>query len=216
MFGGTETLRGDIFLAKRRIIDKLSTAKRPVIGAYENIRIGAKSLRQTGQNPQPQRHHRLVIGKNPLAKERSRAVRPPVRMDKRQPGQHIRIIRRHLAAPEEHLLGVMRCRAFEVGQPLRHPAALVAVNGDVALRRLVKREERAACRHRPGGQRRRDTMPRNIEEADLGRGFDKCLGDFGLALGSVHRRQVDHRDFAEINGARRGIGRRAGHRRTLG
>jgi hypothetical protein len=55
-------------------------------------------------------------------------------------------------------------------------------------------------------------MPRNIEKSDFGGRPDKRLGNPRLARGGVHRRQVDHRDLAEINGARRRIGRRAGHR----
>ena len=211
MFGGTETLRGDIRLAKRGVIDKLPPAKWPFIGTHENIRIGTKPLCKAGQDPLPECHHRVVIGKNPLAKEGRGTVRPLVGMDKRQAGHHISIIRRHLAAPEKHLLGIMRCRAFKICQPLRHPATLVLIHGDVALRRLVKREKGPACRHRPFTEACRNSMSRHIEEPNLGGCPDQRFGNPRLAGLRGHLRKVDHRDLAKINGPRRSVGRRVGH-----
>ena len=65
----------------------------------------------------------------------------------------------------------MRCRTFEIGKALRHPASLMPVDRDAGLRRFGQFEESAACRHRIRAQLCRDTMPRHIEEPDLGRGL---------------------------------------------
>ena len=73
-------------------------------------------------------------------------------MNKRKPGDNIRIVVRDLAPPEEDLLRVMRFRSLQIGQTLRHPAALVRIDGDLRLHRLVEREEGAARRHRLGAK----------------------------------------------------------------
>ena len=203
----------DVGLADRRIIDKLAPPKRPVIGTGENGRVRVKADGEAFENAEPERHHRPVIGKNAGAQERCRPVRPLVRMDKRKARLHLLVIGIDIAPPEEHFLGVMGCRTFEIGKALRHPASLMPVDRDAGLRRFGQFEEPAACRHRIRAQLCRDTMPRYIEEPDLGRGLDERRRHRSASGRAVCSRQINHGNIREPDRFRPGVirCRRLGH-----
>ena len=205
--------RADIRRAKRRIIDELAAPQRPFIGPRHHRLVDPQPGRKAGQDAPAKRHHRLVIGKDAVAKEGGLSVRPLVRMDKRQARLHLLVIGIDIAPPEEHFLGVMGCRTFEIGKALRHPASLMPVDRDAGLRRFGQFEEPAACRHRIRAQLCRDTMPRYIEEPDLGRGLDERRRHRSASGRAVCSRQINHGNIREPDRFRPGVirCRRLGH-----